>query len=65
MASRASKGARAQAKSAGKGLKAIIKDVAESARAVAREHGAKRSVTIIKGQTVSKDQPSRIRIIKD
>ena len=45
-------------------LKAVVKDIAEAARAVAKKHGAKRSVTIVKGQTVSRDKPTRIRIVK-
>ncbi len=65
MASRVSRTVRAQAKGAAKDLKAIVKDVAEAARDVAKKHGVKRSVTIVKGQTTSKDQPRRIRIIKD
>jgi hypothetical protein len=48
-----------------KQLKAVVQDIAETARAVARKHGARRSVTIIKGETVSKDKPARIRVIKD
>ena len=48
-----------------KALKTVVHDIAKAARAVARKHGAKRSVTIIKGQTVSKDKPVRIRIVKD
>jgi len=64
MSSRASKVARAQAKSASKGLKALVEGVATSARAVAQKHGAKRSITIVSGQTVSKDKPARIRIVK-
>ncbi len=59
-----SKVARAKAKSASKALKQAVLEIAESARAEARRHGAKKSVTIIKGQTVSKDKPTRIRIIK-
>ena len=65
MASRVSKVARAKAKGAARDLKAIVKDVAEAARAVAKKHGVTRSVTIVKGQTVSKDKPTRIRVIKD
>lgn len=48
-----------------KELKAVVHDIAEAARAVTRKHGARRSVTIIKGQTVSKDKPTRIKIVKD
>lgn len=57
--------ARTKVKSAAKELKGIVKGVAAAARAVADTHGAKRSVTIIKGQTVSKDQPNRITVVKD
>lgn len=48
-----------------KQLKAVVQDIAETARAVARKHGARRSVTIIKGETISKDKPTKVRIIKD
>ena len=65
MASRVSKVARAQAKGTARNLKAVVKDVAQAARAVAKKHGVKRSVTIVKGETMSKDKPTRIRIIKN
>jgi hypothetical protein len=53
------------AKSPKKQIKAAVRDIADAARAVAKKHGVKRSVTIIKGETVSKDKPTRIRVIKD
>lgn len=52
------------AKSPKKQLKAVVKDIAEAARSVAKKHGAKRSVTIVRGQTLSHDKPTRIRIVK-
>jgi hypothetical protein len=60
MASRVSKVARAKVKGAARDLKAVVKDVAEAARAVANKHGVTRSVTIVKGQTISKDKPTRV-----
>lgn len=62
--SRASKKVRAQAEATKNDLKARIKAVGAAARKVAKKHGAKRSVTIVKGQTISKDKPTRVRIVK-
>jgi hypothetical protein len=64
MTSRASKTVRAGAKGAAKDLKALIKGVGAAAREVAKKHGATKSVTIVKGQTISKDQPTRIKIVR-
>lgn len=62
--SRSSKATRAKAKRAADELKAVVKDVAAAARTVAKRHGTKKSVTITKGVTTSKDQPNRIRIVR-
>lgn len=64
MASRASKTARAHAKDVAKDLKALIEGVGEAARTVAKKHGATNSVTIVQGQTISKDKPTKITVVK-
>ena len=64
MASRASKTARTRAKGAAKDLRQLIEGVGVAARKVAKKHGATRSVTIVKGRTISKDKPTKVTVIK-
>lgn len=64
MASRASKAVRTQVKRTARELKAAVKGVAAAAREVAKQEGATKSVTIVKGRTTSKDKPTRIVVRK-